>query len=566
MDIEVLQSDEKYECGETEEESFVAGTISDAVIARSCSLDLKNRNLKEIPDRISDLPNLQKLYFSNNSLKAISPNILTALSQLRWLDLRDNSLTSIPPEIKRLEELQTLLIDNNKIKRLPLELGLLKKLSNLHHRNNPIEFPPTEVLRRGTKQILKFLLDHYLGLMNTETNEGSSSSEYNTKSTEMPENNNNINVLKTKQLVMDGINHDNTEFTDLINSLNSVNLKDRQPLHSVRGMHNSMDLNHSDLNCPRLERSYSADASFSGILQNENTNDDSDESKKVKTFDQVNGQSKLLSVLGSIINADDDSVQYHGQKINGSSCSRVSSKSKFYKRIQRDYLKSKHYTSKSDNSLLCKLPSQTSRHRAFLLEDPPQPTLEKIRLIYKREQKRKARKELMLKRASQIQRMKNASCISDWRDDYTLYQKTKLYEYLKKTYQEIKEEADQRIISGPLDVNKDHLKMIDSSELNSLRKQPIKKERPANLDSDTVLQLELASLARDACLTKRVHEHTKEILERFKLPVIPTHDAIRSELLTAKKSMDEAIRLHRRVQQRLETLRYFHGSNRRDLW
>ncbi|CAH8591746.1 unnamed protein product [Schistosoma rodhaini] len=556
MDIEVLQSDKKCECGETEEESFVAGIISDAVISRSCSLDLKNRNLKEIPDRISDLPNLQKLYFSNNCLKAISPNILTALSQLRWLDLRDNSLTSIPPEIKHLEELQTLLIDNNKIKRLPFELGLLKKLSNLHHRNNPIEFPPTKVLRRGTKQILKFLLDNYLGLMNTETNEGSSSSEYNTKSTEMPENNNNINVLKTKQLVMDDINHNNTEFTDLINSLNSVNLKDRQPLHSVRGMHNSMDLNHSDLNCSRLERSYSADASFSGILQNENTNDDSDESKK----------SKLLSVLGSIINADDDLVQYHGHKINGSSCSRVSSKSKFYKRIQRDYLKSKRYTSKSDNSLLCKLPSQTSRHRAFLLEDPPQPTLEKIRLIYKREQKRKARKELMLKRASQIQRMKNASCISDWRDDYTLYQKTKLYEYLKKTYQEIKEEADQRIISGPLDVNKDHLKMIDSSELNSLRKQPIKKERPANLDSDTVLQLELASLERDACLTKRVHEHTKEILERFKLPVIPTHDAIRSELLTAKKSMDEAIRLHRRVQQRLETLGYFHGSNRRDLW
>lgn len=49
----------------------------------------------------------------------------------------------------------------------------------------------------------------------------------------------------------------------------------------------------------------------------------------------------------------------------------------------------------------------------------------------------------------------------------------------------------------------------------------------------------LCSFERDACLTKRVHEHTKEMLERFKLPVIPTHDAIRSELLTAKKSMDE---------------------------
>ncbi|CAH8552758.1 unnamed protein product [Schistosoma mattheei] len=566
MDVEVLQSDENCKSKETEEESFVSGIISDAVITRSCSLDLKNRNLKEIPDRISDLPNLQKLYISDNCLKSISPNILRALSQLRWLDLRDNSLTSIPPEIKHLEELQTLLLDNNKIKVLPLELGLLKKLSVLHHRNNPIEFPPNEVLSRGTKHTVKFLLECYLSLMNTATDEGSSSLEYSTKNTENLKNDSHINVIQTEQLVTDGINHNNTEFTDLINSLNSVNLRDKQMLHSVRGMHNSMDLNHSSPIFPRLERSYSADVLFSGILQNESTSQKSDESKKIKNSNRVIGRSELLSVLGSIKNADNDSIQYYGQQINRSSYSRFSSKSKIYKRIRSNYLKSKRYTSKSDNSLLCKLSSQTSRHKAFLLEDPPQPTLEKIRLIYKREQKRKARKELMLKQASQIQRMKNASCISDWRDDYTLYQKTKLYEYLKKTYEEIKEEADQRIVSGPLDVNKDHLKMIDSSELNSLRKQTIKKERPANLDSATVLQLELASFERDACLTKRVHEHTKEILERFKLPVIPTHDAIRSELLTAKKSMDEAIRLHRRVQQRLETLGYFHGSNRRDLW
>lgn len=59
MDVEVLQSDENCKSEETEEESFVAGIISDALNTRSCSLDLKNRNLKEIPDRISDLPNLQ---------------------------------------------------------------------------------------------------------------------------------------------------------------------------------------------------------------------------------------------------------------------------------------------------------------------------------------------------------------------------------------------------------------------------------------------------------------------------------------------------------------------------
>lgn len=38
--------------------------------------------------------------------------------------------------------------------------------------------------------------------------------------------------------------------------------------------------------------------------------------------------------------------------------------------------------------------------------------------------------------------MKNVNCISNWRDDYTQYQKKKLCEYLEKTYEEIKEEEN----------------------------------------------------------------------------------------------------------------------------
>ncbi|CAH8519167.1 unnamed protein product [Schistosoma turkestanicum] len=562
MDVQILQPDKNEEPHESKDDSFVTQLILDAIVAGSCSLDLKNRNLDEIPDKILDVPNLQKLYASNNCLKTISPKLLNSLSQLRWLDLRDNSLTDIPPEIKHLGELQTLLLDNNKIRILPLELGLLKSLSVLHHRNNPIEFPPNEVLSRGTKHVLKFLFDCYAGLVNIATNKDFSILDYSTKDTENSLENNN-NVSQIEQPFEDGIKRSISEFPDLINSMNSVNIKEKQLLNSVEDLHNSIDLNHNDVVFSKLERSHSADELFSEAVQNEGINESSDTEGKLP---QIFSQSNLTGVIGSILNGDNDLAQYCGYQNNNSSHSQIFNKSKLYKRIQSDYFKSKRFTSKSNNSLLCKLPSQTSRHKAFLLDDPPQPTLEKIRLIYKREQKRKARKEMMLKQASQIQRIKNASCISDWRDDYTLYQKKKLYEYLEKTNQEIKGESDQRIVNAPFDVHKDHLTMIDSGELNSLRKQRIKEERPANLDSATVLQLELASFERDACLTKQVHEHTKAILERFKLPVIPTHDSIRSEMLTAKKSIDEAIRLHRRVQQRLVTLGYFHGSNRRDLW
>ncbi|VDQ10106.1 unnamed protein product [Trichobilharzia regenti] len=80
--------------------------------------------------------------------------------------------------------------------------------------------------------------------------------------------------------------------------------------------------------------------------------------------------------------------------------------------------------------------------------------------------------------------------------------------------------------------------MINNNELRVLRERPIRKKRPMNLDANIVFQLEMASLERDNQLTQQVHKHTKDILERFKLPIIPTHDTIRSEMLIAKKSLD----------------------------
>ncbi|TNN08268.1 Leucine-rich repeat-containing protein isoform 1 [Schistosoma japonicum] len=563
MNSEFSQTRDKNKNREAENSSLIDDFISNAIAEASCSLDLKKCNLKEIPSRILKLPKLQKLYISDNCLNSITPSILTALSQLYWLDLRNNYLTCIPAEIKHLKELRTLLLDDNKIRILPPELGLLQNLSVLHHRNNPIEFPSNEVLSGGTKHVLKFLHNCYLGLVDIKNEKSLSTLGSCTDNTEEKFEIDYISA-QTKQSGVDLVGSTNYEVANLVNFMESVNLEDSHTHHSSKIHSNSMDYN--DLPESKTEKSYFANGLDSSVIQNDETIERSDEPNKTTKL-QVIDHPKLINVLKSVINTDDSPIDNSKQEKRCSVYSQSSSKSKLYKKIAHNYSRSKLCTSKLNKaSLLHKFPNQTSRHSAFLAEAPPQPTLEKIRLNYKREQKRKARKEIMIRQESQIQRMKNVNCISNWRDDYTQYQKKKLCEYLEKTYEEIKEESEKRISDAPFTVQNDQLTMIDRNELNSLRKRPLKKERPGNLDASTVLQLELASFERDVSLTRRVHEYTKEILERFKLPIVPTNDAIRSEMLVAKRSMDEAIRMHKRVQQRLETLGYFHGSNRRDLW
>ncbi|CAH8553989.1 unnamed protein product [Heterobilharzia americana] len=547
-----------------DDESSAVLRISEASAKDSCCLDLKNLNLKKVPSEILNLPYLQKLYLSDNSLDLIPPELLKSLNKLRWLDLRNNNLENIPTEIKHLKELQTLLLDNNKIKILPVELGLLKKLAVLHHRNNPIEFPPEDVLEKGSKHIVKYLYDCYSSLVNIATNKGLSLFMHSTEDDELKTRN---NPSHSEQQHLNGGKTVDAGISDLTKSMDVINLRVKDKSHSRKYVASVSPDRHHFVDESLRQRPNSAHLFDANRIEKKcsvsNLAESQSDVKNYREFDHE----KLVKVLGNMVHADKNLPDnYECQK-----CLKhypgITHKSKLYKKIESNYIKSKRNVSKSHSaSLLSKLPSQTNRHMAFLPEDPPQPTLEKIRVLYKREQKRKARKESLIKRESEIQRMKDASRISDWRDDYTEYQKRKLFEYLTKTCEEIKEEADQRIFSGPFSVQKDDLAMISTDELRVLRERPIKRERPKNLDPASVLQLELASFEKDNRLTRQVHEHTKDILERFKLPIIPTHAAIRSEMLVAKKSLDAAIRLHRRVQQRLETLGYFHGSNRWDSW
>ncbi|KAF8568902.1 hypothetical protein P879_08003 [Paragonimus westermani] len=109
--------------------------------------------------------------------------------------------------------------------------------------------------------------------------------------------------------------------------------------------------------------------------------------------------------------------------------------------------------------------------------------------------------------------------------------------------------------------------MLDTAELNAIRQRRIRSaSKPKNLDPYIVLQLELASLDRDQRLTQQVSRHVREMMDRFQIRPPQNQEALNAEMLTAKRDLDQAIRLHQKVKQRLETLEHFRGSNRRDLW
>ncbi|ESO83099.1 hypothetical protein LOTGIDRAFT_236873 [Lottia gigantea] len=141
-------------------EDAILSEIKKTVALGSNTLDLSNKGLLQIPDEILKMPTLEYLYLEGNELSFLPDEFFDCLPNLKWLDLRRNSLSRIPSVyLGRHRNLRNLLLEENNIKSLPLELGLVKSVSGLNINNNPLEFPPVDVLEKGTQEILKFLYE-----------------------------------------------------------------------------------------------------------------------------------------------------------------------------------------------------------------------------------------------------------------------------------------------------------------------------------------------------------------------------------------------------------------------
>ncbi len=107
-------------------------------------LQLKGKKLKEIPDKVFDLPNLLVLDLSKNKLKVI-PDKIGNLTTLQELDLTGNKLSSVPGSIGKLKNLRKLTLNRNLITELPPEIARCGELQILEMWDNELEGLPPEL-------------------------------------------------------------------------------------------------------------------------------------------------------------------------------------------------------------------------------------------------------------------------------------------------------------------------------------------------------------------------------------------------------------------------------------
>ena len=105
------------------------------------SLSLKRNHLKEFPQAILQLKNLEHLDLSHNKLHSL-PKEIGTLTNLVTLNLNYNRLDSIPKEIADLHNLRTLILSRNRILELPAEMGTMAKLDSLMMLSNGIKRLP----------------------------------------------------------------------------------------------------------------------------------------------------------------------------------------------------------------------------------------------------------------------------------------------------------------------------------------------------------------------------------------------------------------------------------------
>jgi Leucine-rich repeat (LRR) protein len=108
------------------------------------SLDLSDNKLKALPAEIGDLKCLQSLDIQRNQVQ-ILPAQIGKLKNLQWLDLSWNKLDSLPAQIGELYSLQWLDLSINKLQTLPPQIGDLKNLQSLDLSQNKFQTLPSQI-------------------------------------------------------------------------------------------------------------------------------------------------------------------------------------------------------------------------------------------------------------------------------------------------------------------------------------------------------------------------------------------------------------------------------------
>lgn len=107
-------------------------------------LDLCDNKLCNLPDSLDRLPNLKELYLVKNNFTVVPPVIFNSSMRLtlRLLDMSKNKLNKLPTQICLMEKLTNLKVDNNNISCLPYNIGILTSLKYFSVAKNELRILP----------------------------------------------------------------------------------------------------------------------------------------------------------------------------------------------------------------------------------------------------------------------------------------------------------------------------------------------------------------------------------------------------------------------------------------
>jgi small GTP-binding protein len=142
--------------------------IEQARRSKESSLDLSETQLTTLPHEVIKLKDLRELDLSRNQLTLL-PHEISEMKNLKKLCIYRNNLALLPPEISLLKNLTSLDISENKLTTLPSEitdLGLeiecedRQKNNIIFIKDNPLEIPPLEIVKKGRGTVIDFFRLH----------------------------------------------------------------------------------------------------------------------------------------------------------------------------------------------------------------------------------------------------------------------------------------------------------------------------------------------------------------------------------------------------------------------
>lgn len=110
------------------------------------ALDLSNNKLKELPERLQELKHMQEFRASRNKLTEV-PKSICRFIHLKRLDLSRNALTALPKCVGALHELVSLDLWDNDLAEFPEEMANMQALRFMDLRAIQFEVPEMEHLQ-----------------------------------------------------------------------------------------------------------------------------------------------------------------------------------------------------------------------------------------------------------------------------------------------------------------------------------------------------------------------------------------------------------------------------------